>query len=115
MRQIAVLAAAAALSATAATGSAQAAGEEVRSFTASRIQVARACVTYHGVGLMTPGRTGQYGCYTRSGWVQCEQDKSCSGSRYDHFKDVSARFAHAHGVEGVLAGRTTRLVPRHDR
>ena len=114
MRSFALLAAAAAMSLTTAAGTA-AAGDELRSFGASRLQVVQSCVTYHGVGLMTPAHSGQYGCYTRGGWVQCEQDGSCTGARFDRYDEESAQFARAPGVEGELSGRTTRLIPRHDR
>lgn len=118
MRQIALLAAAAAsvLTATALTAAASAAEtNEMRSFQASRIQVARACVDFHGVGLMTPSNSGQYGCYTRAGWVTCEENGRCNGARYGHYDKEAPRYVGKPGVEGVLGGLTTRLVPRNDR
>ena len=113
MRYSILLAAAAA--ALTSGGAKAAEPSEVRSFQASRIQVARSCVDYHGVGLQTHAHSGQYGCYTRAGWVTCEQDGQCSGARFDHYDEDAARYARAPGVEGVLSGKTTRLVPRNDR
>ena len=111
------LAAALALTLAAGSTAAFAEGREsVHSIRASQVQVAEACAEYEGIALITAGRSGQYGCYTRTGWIQCELDGNCTGARYTGARlndDAHAKLGGT--VEGVLAGFRTRLTPRYQR
>ena len=51
-------------------------------FTGSRDAVQETCSLNQGAYLDRSGKSGDYGCFTQSGWIWCEADGHCEGGRH---------------------------------
>jgi hypothetical protein len=53
---------------------------EARKLFASRAQVHAACESHNGIGWGWNG-TGDYACFTKTGWIHCDPNGACDGGR----------------------------------